>query len=131
MLTKQAAAENYELGVNAALEEYAQVKLAANADPRVIKAIVDQIKVAGDNAWAPTLFGPIGAAIAAPEGSRLKATGATLGGGMLGAFGGSLLGALTSAVSRGKISPELAQRLGSYAGMMSGNYAGYKAVVGD
>ena len=84
------------------------------------------------NAWAPTLFGPLGAAIAAPEGKKLRATGHTLGGQTLGQVGGGVLGggvgaglgALTGLLSRGKINPRQAALLGSYGGGYAGMTGG-------
>ena len=75
---------------------------------------------------------PIGAAIAAPEGKKLRATGHTLGGqlwgqvggGALGASAGAGLGALTGLLSRGKINPRQAALLGSYGGGYAGMTGG-------
>jgi len=75
---------------------------------------------------------PIGAAIAAPEGKKLRAAGHTLrgqllgqvGGGALGASAGAGLGALTGLLSRGKIDPRRAAFLGSFGGGHAGAVGG-------
>ena len=123
-----AAVALQELGFGARDAEAGGVKLAM---AKMAEGEEEEVENA-PNAWAPTLFGPLGAAIAAPEGKKLRATGHTLGGqlwgqvggGALGASAGAGLGALTGLLSRGKINPRRAAFLGSFGGGHAGAAGG-------
>lgn len=78
--------------------------------------------------WPAAMFGPVGAAIAAPEGKGTSAFGRTLGGQTLGMLGGGTagaglgagVGALAGLLSRGKFRPGQ----GALIGGLGGGYLG-------
>ena len=117
----------YELGVKTAAERAGLIKTGQDE--------------AGSAIW-PALFGPLGGALAAPEGKGWRAAGGTALGTGLGTIGGGLggagLGALAALLTKGKLRPGQAALLpmagaglGATGGGMYGAAKGYREAIED
>ena len=114
----------YQAGVKLAMQEAGLLKEAGLLDG-------DQ---GGSVAW-PALLGPIGGAIAAPEGKGWAGASGAWGGGLLGVAGGALGGgALGAGIGALAKNPHLGALigggLGAAGGQMYGAAKGYRAATG-
>ena len=120
MLTKEASLQRaYQAGAQKALVDAGLVKEAFNPpwnEP-------------GSEMW-PALLGPVGGAIAAPEGKGWRGAGGALGGGLLGAMTGEGAGALLAAIAaRNPDAAFTMMRAGGLGGGILGSALGFRGAV--